>query len=118
MDVRYPRRSNLLSRRAMHTPAIPADNERAPNPLPQRFDKGDYVGSANVLFLDLEGSIDPPSRGRKNQRADEAQSVVPIPSTLHRSLTRGGPGATVHRLQAEARFVDKNNASSKPAGFF
>lgn len=57
LDVPQTRRRNLLRCRAMHAPAVPADDERTPKPLSQLSDKGDHLGSANVLFLNQEGRI-------------------------------------------------------------
>jgi len=118
VDVLHPSPGNLLRRRAMNAPAIPADDQWTPKLLSQLLNEGDHLGSADILFPNLEGGVHSRPRRRNNDRTDHAQPIVPIPRALHRSLAYGGPGATVHRLQAEAGFVDKNNASSELAGFF
>ncbi len=107
-----------LGRRAMDLPTIPDDDQRPAQLSTQLLDEGDRLGGANVVVVDLERQAEAPPRRGQRRSADDAQPVVAIPGPLHGRLTARGPRPAVHRLQAKARFVDKNDACAVAASLF
>jgi hypothetical protein len=118
VDAFKPRGPDPLSRRAVDLPSVPADDQRSLQLLAELPDKADDLVRTNIVFMDLEGCAYPPSYGREGNGANDAQTVVPVPGPLNGRFTSRGPGATVHRLQAEACFIDKNYARPTVARFF
>jgi hypothetical protein len=118
IDVLETRGSEPLGGRAMHGPAIPADDHRPSAMTAKLFHKRDYVLSANVTLLNLKWRADVTSSGRERDSADHAQPVVPVPGTLNGRFTAWRPSAAIHRLKLKSSFIDKNNAGASPASFF
>lgn len=108
----------LSGGRAMHTPAIPNDDQRPPKTATQLFHEVDRLAGANVLVVNLEGSADATARRREGNRPNHAQPVVAVPSTLHWRFTTRCPSATVHRLQAKTSFINEYNTGATSPGFF
>ena len=118
LDVLDPGCGDPLRGRTMYLPAIPADDQRAPQLPPKLLDEGDGLGGAHMVVMNLKRCADAAPRRREYDRADHAQSVVAVPSALNRCLSAECPRPAVHRLQAKACFVDKDNVGSPTLGFF
>src|SRR5438045_2437268 len=54
-DVPEPGRDDLSSRRAMHTPAIPTDDQRPPKMAAKLLHEVEHLVGADVLVVNLEG---------------------------------------------------------------
>lgn len=104
--------------RAMHTPTIPNDDQRPPKMATKLFHEIDCLVGADVLVVNLEGSANPAARRREDNGANHTQPIVAVPSTLHWRFTTRCPGATVHRLQAKASFINEYNTGATSSGFF
>lgn len=117
-DMLQPRVQDLFGCRAMHTPAIQHDDQRAATTLSQSSNEIYRFGRANIVGMNLKRRADLTPLGSKSHSANDAQSVVPIPRLLHRRLATRSPRLAIHRLQAKARFIDKCNAGTTSAGFF
>jgi hypothetical protein len=77
------------------------------------LDEGDRLGGAHIVGVDLKRQADLAARGGERHGADDAQPIVAIPGPLHGRLAARGPRPAVHRLQAKARFIDKDNACAE-----
>jgi len=117
-DILQPRSQDLFGSRTVNTPTIQHDDQRSAETFSQGLDECHRFGRTNVVRMDLKRRADVLPLRRKGHRTDYAQPVVPIPSPLNGRFTSRSPGAPIHRLQAEARFIDKNNAGAASAGFF
>ena len=118
LDMLQSRCSDLLRGRAVHRPAIQADNQRPPKLLSQLANEVNQFVRANVVFMNLNGRADTTAQWRECDAANNAQAVISIPSSLHRRLARRCPSAAIHRLQAEASFIDKYNGCTATPRFF
>jgi len=118
IDVLQSRRVNLTGSRSMDLPAIPDNDYRPSQLLPQLLHKRDSLGCANVVAVNLKRHANALPLGRERHCTDDTQSVVPIPCPLHRRFAAWGPRPPIHGLQAEACFIDEYNAGAVPTSFF
>jgi hypothetical protein len=118
IDVLQSRGGEPFGGRAMHRPAVPADDQLPTAMMAKLFHKGDYFVSPNVALVNLKRRADVTSGGRERDSSDHAQPVVPVPGSLHGRLAARGPGAAIHRLKLKPGFIDKNNAGAASTGFF
>lgn len=118
INVLHPRSCDSSGGRAMYTPTIPTNNQRTSQLFPQLLDEINNLVGTNIVFVNLKGRAKSASRWRQRDGTEYTQAVVSIPSSLHRRLTRGCPGATIYRLQTKTCFVEKNDAGTPPFRFF
>ena len=118
VDVLQSRLSDPFCCRTMDRPTVPADDQRPLNLLPQLPDEFDDFVGANVVGMDLEWCANPASHRRESDGADDAQAIIAVPGSLNRGCTARSPGATIHRLQTKARFIEKNDGGAASACFF
>lgn len=102
----------------MNCPSVPDNNEWPSQSLTQLLHKRNDFISANVVIVNLKRQTNPRPFGRHGDGTDHAEPVVSIPGSLYRCFTARCPGATVHRLKSEARFIDEYNAGIASTGFF
>ena len=118
LDVLHPRFADPPGSRTVDRPTIEADNQRTLIVFAKLFNKVDNLVGANVVIVNLKRRTDVSPRGRKCHRSDNAQAIIPVPGSLHGRYATRRPGSTVHRLQSEPGFIDKNNAGTLPSRFF
>ena len=56
--------------------------------------------------------------GGPAQRPDHAQAITPVPAVHHRRATLGSPAPAHHRLEHQARLIQKHDASARFSGVF
>jgi hypothetical protein len=115
LDSRF---CNSFGRRTVNRTTIPADDQGTLIVLAKLRDKGHNLVGANVVLVNLKRRTDVSPRGRESDGSDDAQTVIPVPGTLHGCFATRCPGSAVHRLQPKPGFIDKNNACASPLYFF
>ena len=118
LDVLPAELGDPLLRRAVNAPAVPHDDQRPADLLPQPTQEVDRVVGLHVVALHVEAAADSGSCRRQGDRADDTQPITSVPRPLHGCLAPRGPGAAIHRLEHEARFVEEDDTGPSPAGFF
>src|SRR4029078_11643469 len=73
-------------------------------------ERGDFLG-LDVMVEELEVEVQSQCPRRYRQGSHHAPTIVSIPTSNHGRLTARGPGATHKRLQHQARFIEKQQAS-------
>jgi len=95
----------------MHAPAIEHDDQRSPQlpvQLPQEV--ADFFGR-DVVVVKAEVASQPQCPRRQTQYAQHAPAIVPVPRLEHRRITARSPRAASERLQHQAGFIEKHQAS-------
>ncbi len=97
--------------RAMYAVPIPDQNNLATEVTVHLSQKPDHVLRLDVMLKQLKIQTRITTHRRQREGGDSRQPVVPIPRPLNRRLAAGCPRATAHRLQHEAAFIEKYDAS-------
>src|SRR5450432_880143 len=106
------------SARPMDLPAIHDQRDRMANPLKYPSNELLEVVSHDVVVEDVEVESQPMAVWRDGERRDDRQPVVAIPAIEHGCFATRRPGASDHRLQHEARFVDQNDPTAVTSRVF
>src|SRR5882757_277621 len=96
---------------AMHSPAIQDDDQRTAQLPIQVAQKTAHVLGLDVVIEELEVQVQSQGPGSDGQGSDYAPAVVAVPAVQHGRLAPWRPRATHQRLQHQARFVEKHQAS-------
>jgi hypothetical protein len=96
---------------AMYTPAIQYDDQRPPQLSMQHAEETDDLFGRNVVIVEVEVTAQTQCPGSHAQGAHDAPAVVSVPSILHGRVSTRRPSPPPQRLQHQARFVEKDQAS-------
>ncbi len=77
-----------------------------------------HLVSTDVVIVNLEVQSKPATLWRDGDRRNDRQTVVPIPTIVDWRVASRSPGSTHHRLEHEAAFIDKNDATTGSSRFF
>ena len=95
----------------MDTPAIQNDDQRPPQLSMQQAEETDDLFGRNVVVVEAEVTAQTQRPGSHAQGAHDAPAVVSIPSVVHGRVSTRRPSPPPQRLQHQARFVEKDQAS-------
>ena len=102
----------------MNRPTIQEQDD----PVGKMFQKirheGLDVGGTEIVFLEREVQVQVPTTRRDREGRNPGQAVVTLPPVLPGRVPTGRPRPPDHWLEHKARFIEKNEGSPAPAGFF
>lgn len=100
-----------VRRRAVDVQAVPNQQQRSSQMIVDRSQKSHHVVRVVVMVQKVVIQAESSVRRGDSQGASDAQAVVSCPRMANRSLPARSPHISPQRLQKEAAFIDKNNAS-------
>jgi hypothetical protein len=109
-----PRASSALELRgsgSVGIQPIPNEQRRSPQAVVQGSKKSHHVNRVTVMVQDFVVQAETLRPWGDRHCTDHAQAVVSIPGIADGSLPDGSPGLAPQRLQKEAAFIEKNDAS-------
>ena len=105
-----PRRmfdGEILGRFEMHGETVPDEYNPVAKTVVQVAQKRNQQRGIDISAVQLEGEIHPVANGRNRKCADSRDSITSRRFDQDRRAARRRPGATTHRLEHEARFIQE-----------
>lgn len=105
-------------RRTLHVPSVPHQDDASSQASSHSANESARFVGGDVVRVD--GELQPQAFAPRSQGegGEHRQPVAAIPGYVNRRLPARGPGASHRRMQPDAAFVAKNDATLAPCGVF
>lgn len=102
---------HLGSRRSMGVQPIPNQEHGSPQMVMNGPEKSHQISRVTVMVQHVVVQAEAVRPGGDGQGANHRQAIMPVPGITDRGLPHRSPNLASQRLQQEATFIEKNNAS-------